>query len=118
MHSVTICFGPAGANWNLLFKTPEKAQQTFDSLFRGDGLVSLVVEDDFGMKVLVKPAAVHGVFLEDMDVSQMAAVERGLHQARSQAKAQSRAMSDPVLKSAMMSQGPAVHSPFMNGRMS
>jgi len=56
--------------------------------------------------------------LEDMEKSKLAHIERGLHQARTQAKAQQAATQDPVLKSAAMMRGPAMIDPMGNSRFS
>lgn len=121
MFSLTICFGPAATIWTMLFKEEEKAATFYDAYINTpvshtDDRIPLTVTDDFGQRAVIDLNQIHSVMLEDMEVSQMAAIERGLHQARTQAKAQSRAMADPALKAAMLGQGPAVHSPFMNGR--
>jgi len=47
-----------------------------------------------------------------MDVSQEAAIQRGLHQARGQAKAQTRAKSDTTLRTLSAGPGPAILSQF------
>jgi len=120
MHSLTIWFGPAAVFCQLLFKTEEKAALAYNAYVDfnvSDGISgSLIGSDDFGQSFAFDLKAVSGVLLEDLDQSQLGQIERGLHNARSQAKAQTRAMSDPALKASMMAQGPAVHSPFPNGR--
>lgn len=119
MHSLTICFGPAGTVWTLLFKSQEslKAAEIASSI-SPTCETHLTMTDDFGQDVFVKREHVIATMIEDLDQSQMAQVERGLHQARSQAKAQTRAMEDPVIKESLRKQqmGPAVHSPFPNSR--
>ena len=62
-------------------------------------------------------SCVAGMMFEDLDKSMLAHVERGLHNARTQAKAQQQAMSDPVLKTAAMTaqRGPAIYDPQGNG---
>ena len=115
MHSLTICFGPTGTIWTLLFKEEERAKSVFALLVGADG-GALATVDDFGQQVLIRPEEVRGMLLDDMDLSQAAYIERGLHQARSQAKAQQRAMADPAIRSAAMGQGPAVMSPVPGGR--
>lgn len=120
MHSLTICFGPTGTIWTLLFKAEEKAGVLYNAyvdhrMNKAEG-GALIGADDFGQSIAIDMDQIHSIMIDDMDQSQMAYIERALHQARSQAKAQSRAMGDPILKTAIMSQGPAVHSPFPNGR--
>jgi len=115
MYSLTICFGPQGTIWNLLFKTKEKAHEAHKMLLAPD-MPILSFEDDFGQRITLTAGQIHGLLLEDLDMSQLGQIERGLHNARSQAKAQQRAMGDPIIKQSAMMQGPAVHSPFPNGR--
>src|SRR5437879_2532407 len=112
MHSLTICFGPTGTVWNLLFKEEAKAKEAYAAIGKSD------VTDDFGQTIGTSLNAIHGILLEDLDVSQVAQVERGLHQARGQAKAQTRAMEDPIIKESLRRQqmGPAVMSPVPGGR--
>lgn len=120
MHSLTICFGPTGTVWVALFKDAEKAQSVHDSVggtgAPGSALLSLT--DDFGQQLSIRADQIHGMLLDDMDQSLMAQVERGLHQARAQAKAQDRAMADPAIKESLRRQqmGPAVMSPVPGGR--
>lgn len=124
MHSLTICFGPTGTIWTLLYKTEEKAGQCYGAYTEAKVLGKdggpLIGSDDFGQAFSLDITQIHGVLLEDMDLSQMAQVERGLHQARAQAKAQTRAMADPVIKESLRAQqqGPAVMSPMPGGRFS
>ncbi len=114
MHSLTIVFGPSPVPWILLFKTEEsvnKAMVAFDT-----SIDTLSITDDFGQRISVQRNAIHGLMFEDMDLSKMAHVEQGLHRARTQAKAQQMAASDPVLRTAAMAQGPAMLQPgFNNG---
>lgn len=112
MYSISICFGPAATVWNLLFKTEESANAAYAELPKGD------VTDDFGQKVCIAFTSIHGLLLEALDASQLGQVERGVHNARSQAKAQERAMSDPVISQSLrrQQQGPAVMAPVPGGR--
>lgn len=115
MHSLTICFGPTGTVWTLLFKEPERALEMHDALL--DLTVEITtIADDFGQKISMRGELISAMLLEDLDISQMASIERGLHQARAQAKAQTRAMADPVIKESLRAQqqGPAVMSPMGN----
>lgn len=121
MHSLTICFGPTGTTWTLLFKEEEKAAALYNNYVRAANNVDramLVGSDDFGQAFAINIDLVNGIMLEDMDLSQMAQVERGLHQAKAQAKAQERAMADPVILQSLrrQQQGPAVMSPVPGGR--
>lgn len=122
MHSLTICFGPSATVWTLLFKEEEKAATIYNAYTssRLSELLQLIIGcDDFGQAISIPNTAIHGMMLEDMALSQDAAVERGLHQARTQAKAETKAMTDDVIKNAIRAkqQGPAVYQPGMpNGR--
>lgn len=121
MHSLTICFGPAATTWALLFKEEAKAVELYNN-YTTDKVESaigcFIAADDFGQALTLEFKNIHGMMLEDMDLSQLAAVERGLHQARTQAKAETKAMTDEVIKNAIRAkqQGPAVYQPGMNGR--
>jgi hypothetical protein len=112
MHSITVIFGPASLRF--LFKTKEKAEAHKN--FRTDHPTQdLIIDDDFGTHAEIKALSIHGIIIEDMDVSKLAGVELMLHNTRIQAAAQHRAQSDPGLRAAR--QGPAVISPMggMNG---
>ena len=119
MWSLTIVFGPAATAWTLMFKTEVAAEQAYnDASANATALGSFKLLDDFGQKVrILNP--VHGMMLEDMSLSSEARIERGLDQARSQAKAQERAMADPALMASMRrgQQGPAVLNPSGLPRM-
>lgn len=119
MHSLTICFGPAGTVWTLLFKSQESFDAASAKSMKHPGIEThYVMEDDFGQIITVRHEHLIASLLEDMDLSQMAQVERGLHQAKAQAKAQERAMADPVILQSLrrQQQGPAVMSPVPGGR--
>lgn len=126
MHQITVVFGPSPVPWAFLFNKPELADQAFatikaakldgkDSL-TGGSCISIV--DEFGQQGCLEIKNIHGFMLEDLDKSNLAQIERGLHQARTQAKAQQRAGADPALRAAMMTQGAPVLSPMGNGRFS
>ncbi len=127
MHLLTIVFGPTPTPWALLFKTPEAADKTFIDLevakktaIAVEGIAPTIsVADDFGQRATLDVKSIHGFMLEDMEQSKLAHIERGLHQARTQARANQMAQGDPVLKNAAMMQGPAMLSPMGNsGRFS
>ncbi len=123
MHSLTISFGTAGTLWILLFKEEEKAKAVYNDYVTSkvDGALdgALIAADDFGQAIAMPISKINGMLIDDMDLSQQAYIERGLHNARVQAKAQQRAAGDPTLRAAAMTQGPAALSPFGgNGRMS
>lgn len=116
MFSLTIF---AGMPWKLLFSDEARAKEAFEMLTNSPSSAIQFV-DDFGSSFCAAtPTAVTAVILEDLDKSQMAQVEMGLHQARTQAKAQTMAMADPKLAAAIRAQqmgagGPAVYRPGMS----
>lgn len=121
MHSATICFGPAATTWVLLFKEEAGAAKIYDAYIEARRLNitgPLIGSDDFGQAFAIHMEQISGILIDDMDLSQQAYIERGLHNARAQAKAQQRAASDPTLRAAAMTQGPAALSPFGGNRMS
>jgi hypothetical protein len=122
MYSLTVCFGPANTLWTFLFKEADKPNAIKEAYRKGvepEDNHAIIVEDDFGRSAIFDCRGMSGVVIEEMELAQLADVERGLHQARTQAKANTRAMGDEVLKSAarLQNQGPAVLQPGgMNGR--
>jgi hypothetical protein len=134
MFSLTVFLGHG--MWQLLYKTEEKARNTFALLNSApvspiagpSGTVMTLaqhgatasmpffVADDFGSEILVTPTSLHGAVLENMAETALGACERALHQQRTTVKAQALAMADPALKQARYSQGPAVIDPTMRPR--
>lgn len=114
MFSLTIVFGPSPVPWVLLFKSQESANAAFELAKNQRPL--LLLTDDYGQGIALNSGSIHGAMLEDMEQSKLAHVEQGLHRARTQAKAQSMAQSDPVLKAAaMMGGAPMLQPGFGNG---
>jgi predicted CopG family antitoxin len=120
MYLLTIVFGPSPTPWSLLFEKPEAAEDVFFSLQKSkqEKRDFIDIVDEFGQRTVIDIASIHGFMLEDMEKSKLAHIERGLHQARTQAKAQQAATQDPVLKSAAMMRGPAMIDPMGNSRFS
>lgn len=114
MYLLTIVFGPVPTPWALLFQKPEAADKTFMDLetAKKEKAPTVSVADDFGQRATIDTVFIHGFMLEDMEKSKLAHIERGLHQARTQARAQQQAAADPVLKNAAMMQGPAMLNPM------
>ena len=111
MHSITVIVGPASLRF--LFRTKEKAE-SFKNFKTDHPTQDLHIDDDFGQHGEFKALSIHGVLIEDMDQSKLAAVELMLHNARIQNSAQQRAQSDQGL----VRGGPRVLSPIpgnMNG---
>ena len=118
MYSLTIAFGETPAMWRLLFKTEEAAHNTYDSFLKSPGpdfTIGVNVTDDFGQSCYVKPASILALMLENLDQSKQAGVEMMLHNARTQADAQTRARSEPSLRQA--ASGPSVFVPNGGGRL-
>ncbi len=113
MFSLTIVFGPSPTPFTLLFNSEENARKALNASTLIE--THLILTDDFGQHAEVSRASIHGTMLEDMDKSKLAHIEQGLHRARTQANAQSRAQSDPVLKAAAMMSGAPMLSPMGNG---
>ena len=116
MFSLTIVFGPSPVPWVLLFKTSEAANTAVacakDATATDE---AVIISDDYGQHVQIRGKAIHGYMLEDMELSKLAHIEQGLHRARTQAKAQTMASADPVLKAAAMMGGAPMLSPGFNG---
>lgn len=120
MYSISICFGPTGTIWSLLFRTQESAEKVHECILAAiaEGGIIVSCADDFGQSFASPTAKIHGVVFEDMNRSKLAHQERMLHDARTKAGAQKTAQSDPQLRQAMQPAGPGIVSPFLpNGGM-
>jgi hypothetical protein len=123
MHMLSINTG--STVWALLFKEKEKAdaaeasalaflrmqhltQQTVDNRV-------ITIEDDFGQRAHLVAGGMHGVLVEDCDLTQEAAIQRHILQQITNVKAQTRVRNDPVLKAANLGTG-YQFNPVMNGR--
>src|ERR1700693_4784093 len=104
MYNVTVIFGPGPIAWSFLFKHVTSAK-TFFEKFNGTDLI-FNLEDEYGQKAAIFSNHIHGVLLEDMDETKNAQIERSLHQARVQLKANQMAQQDPALKFAATMQQP------------
>ncbi len=115
MFCITIALKDNPAVWTLMFQKEDDAQKGFKQL--GDDASRISIADDFGQLALVEKSSIAGAMFEDLDKSMLAHVERGLHNARTQAHAEKMAMNDPVLKNAAIakSRGPAIYDPQGNG---
>lgn len=113
MYSLTISFGMNGQMpWVFLYKTEETAKQAAQSK---TNTAWWHVTDDFGQEGQFRVTDIHGILLENLELSKMAHVERGLHNLRTQIKADQMADADPTVKTARMRQGAAMLTPFANG---
>lgn len=122
MLQITILL-PGPVAWALLFKTEAVATEAFAKLVGpqlspNGGIIedpTVLIDDEYGHCFLGKLEDVKGVLFEDMTKSKQATIERNLHNLHVQADYTRVVQADPKLKVAAMQQGPAVHSPFMNG---
>jgi len=110
MYSLTIHFGPNAMVWSFLFKEKEKAEAA--SQDNSDPNV-LTVVDDYGQHASIERKQIHGVMLEDLDLTEEARIQRSLMNARGEVKARQRASTDPIIRAA--AQGPSVLQPRFNG---
>ena len=116
MFSLTICFGPAATSWALMFKTKAAADEVWTTIRTSDPFTAVAHTDDFGQTCFVTKQGVHGLMLEDLDLTKQAHIQRALHHAHMQAEGQSAAAADPVLRS-QAHRGPSILAPggFPNG---
>lgn len=116
MFSLSVALQDNPVVWTLMFKEKQTAETAFEKLVPNPGnIFPNTIEDDFGQKI-INNGLFAGAILEDLDLSKLAHIERALHVARTNAKAQSMASADPTIKAAMLAHGPAVLS-SMNGNM-
>lgn len=120
MYSLSIFFGPSPVPAQFLFKDIEKAKTAYNTYvdFKASSAINgiLIGADDYGQAFAIDFEDIHAVILEDMDLGEESRIQRGLSQARGQAKANERAKNDPMLRAMMNSQGPAILSPGGFGR--
>ncbi len=115
MFTISVAFGPANHIWAFMFKTELAARQQYNKLAHPESVMPVVeITDDFTQTASFFIGDIHAVSIEDMDVSMNAGIERGLHQARTQARGNQLASSDPALKAAAMLGGHAMQG---NGGM-
>lgn len=128
MHMLSIHFGPSQMVWGLLFKEKERGERTEKEaleFMRSQHLTQQIadnrmvtLEDDFGQRCHLVSGAIHGVMLEDCDLTQESYIQKALHQERTRVKAQTRARGDAVLKAAGMGAQMPSFDPMANGRFS
>ena len=119
MFSLTISFGPGPVMWTMMWRDREKAEAAWNAVAISKATESVLkLTDDFGQDAIIEITTIHGIMLEDMELSKNAHIERALHQARMQAKGQEMAESDQILRAARARQGgPGILTPMgpMNG---
>lgn len=107
MYVLSVVFGSASVGF--MFRTKEAAEKCL--LAPTDDMINIV--DDFGSIAQIKPSAIHGWILEDLDQSKVARAEQMVHQNRCQNLAAKIATSDLSLRTM---RSPAVITPHgMNG---
>lgn len=127
MHMLSIHFGPNQLVWGLIFKEKDKAaaetskilmamHETTTSTFAPTRCV--LIEDDYGQSASIVIGGIHGILLEDCDLTQESTIQKALHQERTRVKAQMRAQNDATLKAAGLSQRMPQFDPTANGRFS
>jgi len=114
MFCITIALVDNQVVWTLLYNSEDSAMNSWKKI---TDLPGQTLSDDFGQTAMVERSRIAGAMLEDLDKSMLAHIERGIHNARTQAKAQQIALNDPILKTAAMARGqsPAIFSPQGNG---
>ena len=116
MFSIIVAVGPTSDKISLLYKDKERAHAAL-AIVRAAGSSGIVmVSDEFGQTIWIPPDQIHAVIFEDMELSGQASIERGLHQARVNAKGNSQAQNDSTLRTAaMMGGGPSILHPGSRG---
>lgn len=113
MYSLSIHFGPSPMPAQFLFKSRDKVDDAINLALTG---AEFSITDEFGQFGFFMKGSVHAVISEDLEAGEEARIQRGLSNARGQAKANERAKADPVLRQAMLQQQkPSMLTPFANG---
>lgn len=119
MYSLTISLGPTNTPWQFLFKEEKKAGDIYNAYVEfvvNENVGGLLLgNDDYGQSFAIPFSDIHGVLLEDLDLTTESRIQRTLDQERGKAKYMERAKNDPTLRAAMGRQGPSVITPFANG---
>lgn len=104
MISATIIFGPGLTPCTLNFRKLDdalKIGQRFSDAISSQTILEAI--DDFGQHILLAQP-LHACVVSDLDAQMPADIEKALVAARTQAKAQTAASNDPVLRLGMMQQ--------------
>ncbi len=118
MFSLTVVFGTPATPLTLLYHTEDAAKAAYHGAGTGD---LIAFKDDFGQVASIVRNSLHGVVLEDLDKSAMVKIEMGLHNMRTQIKANTMGRADPAIAAHMRAsqQGPSMITPGgLNGRFS
>lgn len=111
MFSLTIALRDNPTVWTLLYKKKETAAAAWAIIIANQ---FHEITDDYG-QALFLPVGVNAALLEDMDESKLAHIERAMHNAHTNADANSRANADPKLRLSVSRPGPAVLTPMAGG---
>ena len=114
MFSITVALANTQVVWTFMYKTKESADAAWQ-LCTG---ASLKLSDDFGQSALILTEQIAGALFEDLDQSKLAHIERAMHTERVKIQANRAAMSDPQIKTAMMTRqaSPGIFNPVGNGQ--
>lgn len=113
MFNVTINFGEQ-AQWVFMFTTQGRAREVQDQFVKNkEPGTLLVIGDDYGSEAAIVASSVHGIIIEDMSKTGDAAIERSIVHARNQAKFQSKAQGDTIIKMSQPLTPPMPNGPFM-----
>lgn len=106
LYNLAIAYGSPTVIWSFLFKKQEDAQKAFDALTNAS-TEWIEFKDDFGTNAKIKRSLLGASLLESMNDLKEGQIERMLQQARIQAAANTRAQTDPALKTLAMMGGMA-----------
>lgn len=117
MFTLSVVFGNASIGF--MFKTQEAADNAATALVGIPAMGAHVqkripIEDDFGQRGVFSAESIHGIIVENMELTAVARAEQMVHQARCQNKAAKLASADPALR---MMNSPPVLNPMGNGMM-
>ena len=118
MWNLTICFGPTGTIWALLFKTEEKAAEAYNAyvehkINRAEGGI-VIGSDDFGQSYAIPFDQIHAILIESLEQIEQARIQRALADERVKAKFMAAAKSDATIRQAMQGATP-IMTPFGRG---
>lgn len=112
MFIVTIVCSPVAIPF--IFKTEDAAKAAYKT--RLSSTDEIEITDDFGQTGSFNVSAISCMMIEDCNLSQRGAIERSLHQQRTQTKFQQAAESDLVIRSGMRGAPMLSPVPGFNGR--
>jgi hypothetical protein len=126
MFTITVVFGNVSAS--LLYRDKDRAMATWEKVSKRTQVDryplstadEMILKDEYGREVFLPLNMLYGAIFENMQETAEALIESAMHNARTQARVQKRATTDPELRAAQMAAGPSVLTPMggMNGRFS